>query len=143
MRNKICALPYCNIKFDISKTPGQLYCCPEHQLLHQADKMRATKAKVEKELAKFQWQKSHMGRLNKWYKVFGENQSCDLCGITFKEALYKYSVPLFMELQPDIRDWRVMEQDSWFRYCLKCYTSILCGRAEEKELSTEKNGTKH
>lgn len=143
MSNKItCAWPKCDIKF-VPQGKGQLYCTPIHQRYHLNEKEAKIKENIKKEAEQFKWMTSKIGRLAKWYKIFGDKQRCDLCGISFDDALDKYGIPLIMELQLGIRGYKVMDLDSWNRYCKDCYIRIKVGRIvnEANEEQTDETVT--
>ena len=118
-----CFLEGCKNKFKPSK--AKKFCCPEHQEINQTNVLTGRRAKNKRKLEAFAWQQTNLGRLYKWYDLFGVKHECDICQKTFEESLDEYKIPLFMELKLDIRNYRVLDHQSWTKYCLKCYCEVL------------------
>ena len=80
--------------------------------------------KIMKEYMSHEWCKTNLGRLKKFYELFGEDFNCDICLKSFKDNLKEYGLPLHVSLQPGITDHNVLNTDNWNRYCTKCYCEI-------------------
>jgi len=112
---------YCLLPFN-KKRAVQKYCCLEHQKIDYNNKIAKKKMLVDNGN---QWKKNTITIQMKFFEIFGMNQSCDICGMTFDENMDKHNIPLRIELRDGIRDWRVMDLNSYFRYCFDCYVEVL------------------
>jgi hypothetical protein len=119
---RVCELPGCDKLFSMRK--NQKYCSYKHQLKNQTINQKNKNGKVKGDLNKFRWHKTKFNQLMKFYQMFGENFSCDICSMSFTDSVETYGVPLFLKLQGGIDDYRTLDPDNWNRFCLKCWENI-------------------
>jgi hypothetical protein len=86
---------------------------------------------IEKEAQTQLWKKNNLGRMMKYYEVFGKKYNCDICGLSFEENMKLHKLPLHMFLRPGINDHQVMDENNWMRYCTRCYANIQFMKQED------------
>jgi len=124
---------YCNKEFVTTK-PNQVYCIPQHQTQHtiQKDREENKRKKLEfesKVLNEYRNRMRYKQELQKafdWFELLKFDKAiCSICGMTFSDHMQEYNIPLIMQvINNDIRDYRLLEQDSWIIYCVECYSNI-------------------
>lgn len=128
---------HCNERFRVKKDNGRhKFCCDEHRVLFHKDRnllKQQLKETIRKELEKAAKSKTVLSKMNKFYQILGmEDSICGICGTTLDENIIKHKVPLHMEVQdPQIRDYRLLDKDSWLTFCTDHYLEIMTLRKQD------------
>jgi hypothetical protein len=115
----------CKQEFD-QKSYKQKYCKFECQEKAQYERSKKKKEELQTVIKKIAWRNTELGKYEKFISIFeGFDLRCSLCNISMDEHFKENSIPLFAQLKLGIRNYSVMNINSWDFFCLKCWTQIL------------------
>ena len=99
----------------------KLYVNDDHVQFYR----RNRKLEIEKEALKQGWSVNEFAVASKFFELWGkENVKCDICEMKYKENLDTWNLPMSAILKLGIRNYKVLQKESWNFYCLKCYVEI-------------------